>query len=133
MLKFNGHCHGFKLLIILQQRHNLQEIVLTAVMPEVCAAACRVARSTRTGSTPDPYSQSHAAFEQRDHVVVQSVLARFGDKEKLLQQSRVLKAAFVVTADDSLPDDLVTTVQVRLAPAVHAITCSMSHHHAGMQ
>lgn len=49
-----------------------------------------------------------------DNYVVQSVLSRLEDKQKLLQQSHIMKTAFVVTADDSLPDDLVTTVQVRL-------------------
>lgn len=42
----------------------------------------------------------------------QSVLPRLEDKQKLLQQSHILKTAFIVTADDTLPDDLVTTIQV---------------------
>ena len=44
---------------------------------------------------------------------LQSVLSGLENKQKLLQQSHILKTAFIVTADDSLPDDLVTTVQVR--------------------
>lgn len=45
-------------------------------------------------------------------VCVQAVVSRLEDKQKLLQQSHILKTAFIVTADDSLPDDLVTTIQV---------------------
>lgn len=44
---------------------------------------------------------------------LQPVLSGLENKQKLLRQSHILKTAFIATADDSLPDDLVTTVQVR--------------------
>lgn len=43
---------------------------------------------------------------------LQTALACFEAKKKLLQQARILKDAFIITAQEPLPDDLVTAVQV---------------------
>ena len=43
---------------------------------------------------------------------LQAALACFEGKKKLLEQAKLLKNAFVVTAQEPLPDDLVTAVQV---------------------
>ena len=45
---------------------------------------------------------------------LQTALACFEGKKKLLEQARLLKSACVVTAQEPLPDDLVTAVQVFL-------------------
>ena len=44
---------------------------------------------------------------------LQTALACFEAKKKLLQQARILKDAFIITAQEPLPDDLVTAVQVK--------------------
>ena len=44
---------------------------------------------------------------------MQTALACFEAKKKLLQQARILKDAFIITAQEPLPDDLVTAVQVK--------------------
>ena len=44
--------------------------------------------------------------------VLQAALACFESKIKLLQQAKILKDDYVVTAQEPLPDDLVTVVQV---------------------
>ena len=43
---------------------------------------------------------------------LQAALACFEGKKKLLEQAKLLRNAFVVTAQEPLPDDLVTAVQV---------------------
>lgn len=43
---------------------------------------------------------------------MQTALACFESKKRLLEQAKLLRNAFVVTAQDPLPDDLVTAVQV---------------------
>ena len=43
---------------------------------------------------------------------LQTALACFEAKKRLLEQAKLLRSAFVVTAQEPLPDDLVTAVQV---------------------
>lgn len=43
---------------------------------------------------------------------LQAALACFEAKTKLLEEAKLLRNAFVVTAQEPLPDDLVTAVQV---------------------
>ena len=53
----------------------------------------------------------HAKCTQLGHCL-KAALACFEGKKKLLEQAKLLRNAFVVTAQEPLPDDLVTAVQV---------------------
>lgn len=52
---------------------------------------------------------------------LQAALACFEGKKKLLEQSKLLRNAFVVTAQAPLPDDLVTAVQVTASHISYAL------------
>ncbi|KAL3141212.1 hypothetical protein ABBQ38_003551 [Trebouxia sp. C0009 RCD-2024] len=66
------------------------------------------------------YENPHNFVPVPVHLVLQScsesgdetALACFESKKRLLEQAKLLRNAFVVTAQDPLPDDLVTAVQV---------------------